>query len=184
MAARQVAHKTSPLGAESTSRERRFPRVARNTVQRSGRFGSKLTARDFMTSSVVTARPEDSVERAARLISELDCGALPVVDGSGRLIGIVTNGDITARLVARGLTIQHAQVSDCMTDKAFACSADNSIENCMLAMSWHQVRRIPIVDQDHRVIGIICKRDLARYLCEHMTGSGRLAIADLVWALA
>jgi len=184
MAARHVAHNTGPIGAGSTALNRGFPREAQNPVQRSGRFRSNLTARDLMTSSVVTARPEDSVERAARLISELDCGALPVVDGSGRLIGIITNRDITARLVARGLSIEHAQVSDCMTDKAFACSADNSIENCMRAMSWHQVRRIPIVDEDQRVIGIICKRDLARYLCEHTGGSGRLAIADVLWALA
>lgn len=184
MAARYVAHNTSPLRAESTSLNRGIQKGARNPVQWSERFGSKLAARDLMTSSVATARPEDSVERAARLISELDCGALPVVDGSGRLIGIITKGDITARLVARGLSIEHAQVSDCMTDKAFACSGDNSIENCMHAMSWHQVRRLPVVDQDHRVIGIICKRDLARYLCERTGGSGRLAIADVVWALA
>jgi CBS domain-containing protein len=137
-----------------------------------------------MTAAVVTARPEDSVARAAQLIRETDCGALPVVDGSGRLIGIITNSDITTRLIARGVNVAHAQVSDCMTDHAFGCPADNSIESCMRAMSWHQVKRIPIVDHEHKVIGIICRRDLARYVCEHAGGSGLPTIADLLWALA
>jgi predicted transcriptional regulator len=148
------------------------------------RFRPDLTARDLMTATVVTARPEDSVARAARLICETDCGALPVVDGSGRLIGIITNSDITTKLIARGVNIAHAQVSDCMTEQAFACPADNSIETCLRAMSWHQIKRIPIVDHDHKVIGIICRRDLARYVCEHAGGSVPLAIADVLWALA
>lgn len=173
---------TSPRSA--VSRDRRFPLGARNTSPRPLRFTSNLTARDLMTSSVVTTRPEDSMKRAARLIIESECGALPVVDGMGRLIGIITNADITARLVARGLSIEHAQVSDCMTDTAFACSADDSIETCLRAMSWHQVRRIPIVDQEHRVIGLLCKSDLASHLFKQTSGSGRLSIADVVWALA
>ncbi|HWO01562.1 MAG TPA: CBS domain-containing protein [Blastocatellia bacterium] len=137
-----------------------------------------------MTTSIATARPEDSVERAARLINDSDCGAVPVVDDLGRLIGIITNSDITAKLIARGRCVEHAQVSDCMTEQAFACPADNSVENCMLAMSWHQIKQMPVVDDDHKVIGIICKRDLAWYFCENTGRTERLAIADVVWALA
>jgi transcriptional regulator of acetoin/glycerol metabolism len=112
------------------------------------------------------------VENAARLMGELDCGALPVVDSSGRLIGIIACSDITTRLIARGITVQYAQVSDCMTHQAFACSLDSStIEDCMHAMSWHQVKRMPIVDNDHRVIGIISMSDVAR----HLWGGGAAA---------
>lgn len=182
MPVRHTANNLRPFASTSPSRAGGFDHGARKEP-RYRRFRSKQTLRSLMTSSVVTTRPEQSVQRAARLISEQGCGALPVVDGSGRLIGIISNGDIARRLVARGLCIEHAQVSDCMTDKAFACPADNSIETCMRAMSWHQVKRMPVVDEDHRVIGIICKRDLARYLCEHADPSEGPSLAELIWAL-
>lgn len=183
MAASHFATSTGPLNRESPHSNPGLQLAASKRIGWEKTFRTGLTARDLMTASVVTARPEDSVARAARLICETDCGALPVVDGSGRLIGIITNSDITTRLIARGVNVAHAQVSDCMTDQAFACPADNSIENCMRAMSWHQVKRIPIVDQEHKVIGIICRRDLARCVCEHIGGSWPLAIADVLWAL-
>jgi CBS domain-containing protein len=137
-----------------------------------------------MTASVVTVRPDDSVESAARLMSELDCGALPVVDSSGRLIGIISNSDIATRLIARRISVPHAQVSDCMTDEAFACSAESSVENCIHAMSWHQIKRLPIVDHDHRVIGIISMSDVFRYVCEQKERGRRLGLADVLWQLA
>jgi CBS domain-containing protein len=135
-----------------------------------------------MTGCLVTVRPEDSIERAARLMRESDCGAVPVVDAEGRLLGIITNRDITWRLVARGLSIPHAQVSDCMTSEAFALSAENSVDSCMRGMSWHQVRRIPIVDDEHRVIGMISRADLARYVYEHPEERG--AMDETLWTLA
>jgi len=127
---------------------------------------ASLSAGDVMTARVMTVRPEDSIEAAARLMSESGCGALPVVDASRQLLGIITDRDIMVRLIARGVSVPHAQVSDCMTDEAFACDVNSSVESCFFAMSWHQVRRIPIVDQDHRVVGILSKGDLERFLCE------------------
>lgn len=184
MAARHFGTETGPVNRESPLENRGFQLSSARRIRWGKSVRSNLTARDLMTASVVTARPEDSVERAARLIRETDCGALPVVDGSGRLIGIITNSDITTRLVARGVNVAHTQVSDCMTDQAFACPADNSVESCLRAMSWHHVKRLPIVDHDHKVIGIVCRSDIARYVCEHAYGSGGLLIADVLGALA
>jgi CBS domain-containing protein len=184
MASRHVAHKTSPLRAESSSRIQRFQRCELKLTQPPERSSSKLAARELMTAPVVTVRPEESVERAARIMSELDCGALPVVDRSSRLIGIIASSDITTRLIARGISVTHAQVSDCMTHQAFACSVELSTEDCIRAMSWHQVKRMPIVDKDHRVIGIISMSDLARYVCEHRDWGQRLGFADALWQLA
>ncbi len=143
-----------------------------------------LTARDLMTICEATLRPEDSIERAARLMSETDSGAVPVVDGSGLLLGIITDRDITVKLIARGSSIPHAQVSDCMTSAAFACSADDSLESCVSAMSWHQVRRMSIVDDEYKVVGTISQRDLARYLYEHPERVERHAMADILLTLA
>ena len=145
---------------------------------------SDLTARDLMRACEATLRSEDSIERAARLMSQTDTGTVPVVDASGRLIGMITGRDITMKLIALGASIPHAQVSDCMTGEAFACSADNSLESCVAAMCWHQLRRIPIVDDEHRVLGTISQRDLARYVCEHPERVERGAMADILWALA
>lgn len=129
-------------------------------------LNASLSAADVMTARVITVRPDDSIEFAARLMSESDCSALPVVDASKQLLGIITDRDIMVRLIAKGVSVPHTQVSDCMTDEAFACDVNSSVESCIFAMSWHQVRRIPIVDQDHRVVGILSKGDLERFLCE------------------
>jgi CBS domain-containing protein len=145
---------------------------------------SNLTARDLMTNRVSTIRPEDSLESAARLMSESECGAIPVVDEFNRLVGIITNRDITTRAVAKGLSIPHAQVSDCMTKQAFACSVHNTLESCARGMSWHQVRRIPIVDDEHRVIGMISQGELARFAFDHPEQVKIDTLTDIVRALA
>ena len=181
MSTRYSTHVPATIATRSTIGNRDLGFVSREQV---APRNSELTARDLMSACVATVRPEDSIERAARLMSESDCGAVPVVDGSGRLLGIISNRDITVRLVARGLSIPHAQVSDCMTSEAFACSAENSFESCMRGMSWHQVRRIPIVDDEHRVIGMISQADLARYAFEHPERVKRGAMAEILWAFA
>lgn len=147
-----------------------------------GRFD--LAARDLMTRNVVTVGPDDSIEGAARLMEEFDCGALPVVDRSDLLLGIITDRDIAIRLVARGLNAGCAQVSDCMTDQAFACDAGTSMEGCMRVMSWFQVRRIPIVDADHRLIGIVSQSDIVRHARQYVGRSERRAMAEMLCAVS
>ena len=153
-------------------------------VRVAGRVKAALTARDLMRICVATLRPEDSIECAARLMSETDSGPVPVVDGSGLLLGIITDRDITVKLIARGSSIPHAQVSDCMTSAVFACFADNSLESCVSAMSWHLIRRMPIVDDEYKLVGTISQRDLARYLCEHPESVERRSMVDILLALA
>ena len=82
MAARQLANETGSLNREAPMGNRGPQLAGSKRIRWEKRFRSELTARDVMTASVCTARPEDSVARAARLIRETDCGALPVVDGS------------------------------------------------------------------------------------------------------
>jgi CBS domain-containing protein len=155
------------------------------SAQRSYKWlNSDLKARDLMRTCETTLRPEDSIKRAARLMNETENGAIPVVDEEGHLIGILTARDITIRLIALGASIPHTQVSDCMTAEVFACSENNSLESCVSAMCWHQVKRIPIVDDEHRVLGIINQRDLAQYLCEHSERVEPEEMVDVLWALA
>ena len=143
-----------------------------------------LKARDLMRTCEVTLRPEDSIERAARMMCESEDSAIPVVDVAGRLIGIITPRDITKRLIAAGASVPHTQVSDCMTAEVFACSADHSIESCLSAMCWHQIKQIPIVDDEHKMLGTISQRDLAEYLFEQAHRVEPTEIVDILRALA
>ena len=142
------------------------------------------TAGDLMRACSATLRPEDSIERAARVMRETQDGSIPVVDVAGRLIGIVSHRDITVKLVAMRASIPHAQVSDCMDRGAFALSADCTLQSCLSAMSWHQVKWLPIVDEDHRIIGTVSRSDLACYVCEHSQELEPGTITDVLWALA
>jgi CBS domain-containing protein len=144
----------------------------------------ELRAGDLMTSNVACVRPDDSVERAARVMQGCECGAVPVVGNDGRLIGIITDRDITVRLVARGIDIRRARVDDCMTDEAFACHVNDPIIGCMRTMSRHQIRRVPIVDDRDRVIGIVSQSDLVRHAGEHPGSGERRAMADVLCAVS
>ena len=137
-------------------------------------------AYEVMSTHVPTVYADDLVVRAARLMGEHDCGSLPVVNDQGRLVGMVTDRDITIRSTARGLDPRRATVGDCMTDEAYACHVDDPLTDCLRSMSHHQVRRIPVVDDRHRVVGIISQGDLARHAAGHHGRGERRAMADVL----
>lgn len=141
-------------------------------------------ARNVMTNSVVCVNPDDTAEHAARMMSDCDCGSLPVVDRDRRLLGMVTDRDITIRLIARGIDARRARVYDCMTDNAYACHEYDSVEDCMNQMARHQIRRMPIVDDYHRVVGIVSQGDLAMHAAENAGTGERRAIADMLRELS
>lgn len=140
----------------------------------------EMRARDIMTRDVATVFPNDSVQYAARLMRDEDCGAIPVVNSGGQLIGMITDRDITVRLVASGYNAARASVTDCMTNEAFACHVDETVRDCMSVMSRHQIRRLPIVDDNDRVVGIVSQADLARYADRNRNRRGKRAFTDLV----
>lgn len=123
----------------------------------------EVRAGDLMTRRVNTISPRDSVGRAARMMRDCDCGSLPVVNTYGRLIGMVTDRDIAMRLVADGRDTRHAVVADCMTDRTFASHVNDNLERVAQQMARHQIRRLPVVNDDDQVIGIISQSDLARH---------------------
>jgi CBS domain-containing protein len=139
-----------------------------------------VRAHEFMTKRVASVHPATSVERAARLMEECDCGALPVVGDNGVLVGMVTDRDITVRIVARGRDVRHAIVADCMTERVFACYANESIAECMRQMARHQVRRLPIVDERGRLVGILAQGDLARHMARHPVPEERRALTHVI----
>ena len=114
---------------------------------------------DFMTRNVQVVRPDESLQRAAQVMDELNVGSLPVCDRTG-LVGMITDRDITVRATAAGLPA-HTQVSDVMTDHARWCTGEQSVQEAMQQMADVQIRRLPVVDSEHRVVGIVSLGDLA-----------------------
>jgi CBS domain-containing protein len=119
-----------------------------------------LKVSDIMTTDVQVIQPQESLRRAATLMQELDIGALPVCDGQ-RLLGMVTDRDITVYGVAQGMNPDECCVSDIMADRIEYCSADQDTAQVMRMMGEKQLRRMPVVDGDKKLIGIVSLGDLA-----------------------
>lgn len=119
------------------------------------------TISEVMTREVRTIGPEDTVRHAAQMMGELNVGALPVCDGD-RLIGMITDRDITIRSVAAGQQPDGVRVGDVMSTDVRTCRANQRIDEVLGQMGNVQIRRVPVVDErSHRVVGIVSLGDLA-----------------------
>jgi len=127
---------------------------------------------DFMTRNVQVVRPDESLQRAAQVMDELNVGSLPVCDKTG-LIGIITDRDITVRATAAGLSAGDTQVCDVMTSKARWCTTDQSVQEAMEQMAHVQIRRLPVVNAEHQVVGIVSLGDLATRHSGHVAAALR-----------
>ena len=119
-----------------------------------------MKAQDIMSQNPASVTPDTSVQEAARLMQQQDVGILPVVESttSKRLVGLVTDRDITVRVVAEGRS--NATVRDAMTSNAKSVRPDDSVKDVMKLMGSEQVRRIPVVDDDGRIVGIVAQADI------------------------
>ncbi|MCY7315293.1 MAG: CBS domain-containing protein [Rubrivivax sp.] len=115
---------------------------------------------DLMTPEPVTVGPHDSVQRAAQLMDELNVGALPVCLGD-RLLGIVTDRDITVRATAAGLDPTSTEVDMVMSDRVRCCSPRHTAAEVLRQMAAVQIRRVPVLDESDRLVGIVSLGDLA-----------------------
>jgi len=114
---------------------------------------------EAMTRDVRVANPDQSIREAAQMMVDLDAGALPV-GAEDRLIGMITDRDIAIRGVAKGRT-PDTPVRDVMTADVKYCFEDEEIENVARNMADIQVRRLPVVNREKRLVGIIAIADLA-----------------------
>ena len=114
---------------------------------------------DVMTTNVKVVRPDDTVQNAAKMMAEMDVGAIPVCDGK-RLQGMITDRDITIRATAEGRGGDTA-VREVMTTDVIWCTEDDDTQDVLQRMGDAQVRRIPVIDQDRNLVGIVALGDLA-----------------------
>jgi CBS domain-containing protein len=114
---------------------------------------------EVMTRQVELAKPDDTIQQAAQTMARIDSGALPVSDGD-RLVGMLTDRDIAIRAVARGKG-PDAKVRDVMTPEVKYCFEDEDLNHVAQNMGDIQVRRLPVMNRDKRLVGIVSLGDIA-----------------------
>ena len=121
------------------------------------------TCNEVMTSNPVCCVPNDSVAKAAGLMKSEDIGSIPVIEDeqTKRLVGIVTDRDLALKVVAEGRDPKTTKVEAMMTHNVVTCRADDDLQKALDAMATHQLRRIPVVDNDNKIVGIIAQADVA-----------------------
>lgn len=116
---------------------------------------------DIMTRDVQTVSPQDTIQRAAAMMDELNVGALPVCEGN-RVIGMITDRDITVRATSAGEAPDRVRVEEVMTDQVRWCFEDQQVDEVMQQMADVQIRRVPVVERDTlHLVGIVALGDLA-----------------------
>jgi CBS domain-containing protein len=118
---------------------------------------------EVMTKDVACCVPTDTVTKAAQLMKSKDVGSVPVVDNNQtkKLLGIVTDRDLTLAIIAEGRDPRTTKVEDVMTRSVITCRAEDSVQEALDAMAEYQLRRIPVVDKDNKLVGIIAQADVA-----------------------
>jgi len=117
---------------------------------------------EIMTPDVHVCVPGASLERAARIMWDEDCGCVPVIDGEGRPLGLITDRDVCMGTLARGGALGDAPVDASMSQPPVTCKADDTVEEAERIMCEHQIRRLIVVDDDGKLAGLVSLSDLVQ----------------------
>lgn len=141
-----------------------------------------MQVKDIMTPNATMIQAGASLEEAARLMRNANIGFIPVVDGK-HLAGVVTDRDIVVRAVADHMETRDRLVSEIMTAQPVCCQAGDRVTEVVRIMEKHRVRRLPVVDDDKAVIGVVALGDIARRMSHAVSGEVLSAVSghgDLV----
>lgn len=135
-----------------------------------------MHVKDVMTSDVKCCGAGDTLNRAAQLMWESDCGCVPVVDEAGHVAAIVTDRDACMAVYTQGRPLSELPVSLAMSKAAYSCRPEDAIADAEETMREHQVRRLPVVDADGKLVGILSLNDIAREAARERAGRGKKEI--------
>jgi len=135
-----------------------------------------MKVKDFMTKNVKFITTSTTLKEAATLMLERDVGSLPVGEND-RLVGVITDRDITIRSTAKGQNPQSITVKDVMTPKCLYCFEEDTIEEAASNMGKNKIRRLPVLSQDKRLVGIISLGDISLKGTKQATGEALFAIS-------
>jgi CBS domain-containing protein len=127
------------------------------------------TVSEVMTSNPCAIDADKPVAYAAKMMRDEDVGLAPIVEGD-RLIGTVTDRDIAIRVVAEGKDPQTTPVREIASTKLVTADPDQDLDEAVRLMAQHQIRRLPVVEQDGRLIGVLAQADIARAGEDRKTG--------------
>jgi CBS domain-containing protein len=136
-----------------------------------------MTLRDVMTAQGEGVAPDASIAEAAAKMQSLDVGALPVVEGP-KLMGMVTDRDITIRATAQARDPKQTRVRECLSSELVYAFEDQSIEEAQTLMEQKQIRRLPVLTRDNQLVGIVALSDLATRVGKEPVGRATQAISS------
>jgi CBS domain-containing protein len=124
-----------------------------------------MKLKEVMTPEVATIGPDANLQQAARKMASLDVGLLPIVE-EGELLGVITDRDIAVRAAARGLDPKQTEVRSIMTEAAICALDVQDVEEGARLMMENQIRRLPILDNGKKLVGIISLGDLSKTVAD------------------
>lgn len=122
-----------------------------------------MLVKEIMTTAPTCCSPETRLDIVARMMLNHDCGAIPVCDGD-RLAGVITDRDIVVRAVAKGMTPVAVAASEVMSRPVYTVREDEDVDVALATMQKWQIRRLPVVDDNGALAGIITEADIAAHL--------------------
>jgi CBS domain-containing protein len=125
--------------------------------------------KELMTVKPRTVKQGDSIVDAAKLMKGEDTGVAPIVDGD-RLVGVITDRDIAIRVVAEGRDPQSTKVEEIASRNLVTIDPQQDLDEALRLMAQHQVRRLPVVEEDGKLVGIVAQADVARHADAARTG--------------
>jgi CBS domain-containing protein len=127
------------------------------------------TVREAMTSKLCSIDTDQTVAYAAKMMRDEDVGIAPIVEGD-RLVGVLTDRDIAVRVVAEGGDSEQTKVTDVMSRDLVTLDPDQDLDEALRLMARHQVRRLPVVEEDGRLVGVVAQADVAEHAGDQQTG--------------
>ena len=127
------------------------------------------TIREVMTSKLCSIDTDKSVAYAAKMMRDEDVGIAPIVEGD-RLVGVLTDRDIAVRVVAEGRDPEQVKVTEVASRDVVTLDPQQDLDEALRLMAQHQVRRLPVVEEDGRLVGVLAQADVAQEAGDRQTG--------------
>ena len=136
---------------------------------------------NVMTGGIQTVAPQASLAEAAKKMASQDIGSLPVCGEGRKVVGIITDRDITVRAVARGMDPNQTRVDEIMTREVLSCPSSSEVEDACELMEKRQVRRLLVTDEHETPVGIVSLADIALCLRENQSGEVLKKVSEPDW---
>jgi CBS domain-containing protein len=127
------------------------------------------SVQDLMTANPKTIASDGSILEAAKIMRDEDVGIVPIVDGD-RLVGTITDRDLAVKVVAEGKDVRSTTVGEVASRDLVTVDPQQDLDEALRLMAQHQVRRLPVVEEDGRLVGILAQADVAREASPQQTG--------------